>query len=65
MTKKHFFLLSLCCWAIVGFFYGLYQLKIETVLLGALRELTLLPAFAGGVIFPLLLLVRLIQEKRN
>ena len=65
MTKKHFFLLSLCCWAIVGFFYGLYQFKIETVLLSALRELTLLPAFAGGVIFPLLLLVRLIQEKSN
>ena len=65
MTTKQLFLLSLICWTIIGLFYGLYQFKIETLFLGAVRELTLLPAFAGGIIFPLLLLLRLVREKRN
>jgi len=46
-------------------FYGLYQFKMVTVIIGVLRELTLLPAFAGGIIFPLLMLVRLVQERRK
>ena len=65
MTKKHLILISLVCWAIVGLFYGFYHLNIETVIIGVFRELSLLPAFAGGLIFPLLFLIRILQEKRN
>ena len=63
MKKKQLIILTLLCWGIIGVFYGLYQLKIETVLIGVFRELSLIPAFLGGVIFPLWLLIKIVRER--
>ena len=51
------------CWANIGLFYLLYQFQFETVLIGVFRELTLIPSFLGGVIFPIILLIKLIRGK--
>ena len=63
MKKKQLITLTLLCWAIIGVFYGLYQLKIETVLIGVFRELSIIPAFLGGIIFPLWLLINIVKER--
>ncbi len=63
MSKKQLVYFSLISWAIIGLFYGLYLIKYETVLIGALRELTIIPAFFGSFVFPLILVVRIIREK--
>jgi len=61
--KKLSVILSIICWANIGLFYLLYQFQFETVLIGVFRELTLIPSFLGGVIFPIILLIKLIRGK--
>jgi len=60
--KKLFFILSIICWANIGLFYLLYQIKFENVLVGVFRELSLIPSFLGGFIFPTILIYNLIKK---
>jgi hypothetical protein len=63
MNKKNLIIVSLLCWGNIGFFYLLYLLKFEPVLVGVFRELTLIPSFLGGVICLVLLTYVLLKEK--
>ena len=61
--NKYIFTVSLLCWANIGLFYVFYLLKLETVLIGVFRELTLIPSFLGGVNLPLLLVNNFFKKK--
>ena len=63
MSKKNLIVVSLICWGNIGLFYLLYLLKFEPVLVGVLRELTLIPSFIGGIICVVLLIYILFKEK--
>ena len=52
-------LLTLLGWLNIGLFYSLYLLKIENVLIGVFRELTIIPSYLLGVLSPIVLLLRL------
>ena len=43
-------------WIILFFIFN----EIETILIGVFRELTLVPSYLGGILFPIWLLVRII-----
>ena len=60
--NKYIFTISLLCWANIGLFYVFYLLKLETVIIGVFRELTLIPSFLGGVILPLLLVYNFFKK---
>ena len=60
--NKYIFTISLLCWANIGLFYVFYLLKLETVIIGVFRELTLIPSFLGGVILPLLLVYNFLKK---
>lgn len=57
MRRKTLVLITVLSWLNVGMFYMFYQFQFETVLVGVFREITLLPAFALGVLCPVLLLI--------
>ena len=40
-------------------FYSLYLLKIENVIIGVFRELTIIPSYFLGILSPTILLLRL------
>ena len=61
--NKYIFTVSLLFWANIGLFYVFYLLKLETVLIGVFRELTLIPSFLGGVNLPLLLVNNFFKKK--
>ena len=61
--NKYIFTVSLLFWANIGLFYVFYLLKLETVLIGVFRELTLIPSFLGGVLLPLLLVNNFFKKK--
>jgi|TARA_B110000503_G_C6996677_1_gene349730 hypothetical protein len=60
MKNKYLIILSLVLWLNIGLFYFLYLNEIETILIGVFRELTLIPSYLGGILFPIWLLVRII-----
>ena len=60
MKNKYLIILSLVLWLNIGLFYFLYLNEIETILIGVFRELTLIPSYLGGILFPILLFVRII-----
>jgi len=71
-TNKALIMLTIIGWLNIGLFYSLYLLKIENVLIGVFRELTIIPSYLLGVISPIVLLIRLayklllkIIDKRN
>ena len=71
-TNKALIMLTIIGWLNIGLFYSLYFLKIENVLIGEFRELTIIPSYLLGVISPTALLLRLayklllkIIDKRN
>ena len=60
--NKYIFTVSLLCWANIGLFYVFYLLKLETVLIGVFRELTLIPSFLGGTLSALLLICNFFKK---
>jgi len=64
MKKKHLQLISILAWANIGLFYILYQFEVEHVLVGVFKELTLIPSFLAGIIFPIWLVVKMIITKK-
>ena len=63
--NKYIFTVSLLCWANIGLFYVFYLLKLETVLIGVFRELTLIPSFLGGTLLALLLICNFSKKMIN
>jgi len=71
-TSKALIVLTIIGWLNLGLFYSLYLLKIENVIIGVFRELTIIPSYLLGVLSPTILLLRLayklllkIIDKRN
>ena len=71
-TSKALIVLTIVGWLNLGLFYSLYLLKIENVIIGVFRELTIIPSYLLGVLSPTILLLRLayklllkIIDKRN
>ena len=65
MKNKYILIVSLLSWANIGFFYLLYLYEIYTTLLGVFKELTLIPSFVCGIIFPVWLLIKMIGNKKS
>lgn len=61
--NKYIFTISLLCWENNGLFYVFYLLKLETVLIGVFRELTIIPSFLGGTLLPLILIYNFFKKK--
>lgn len=64
MKNKYILIVSLLSWANIGFFYLLHLNEIYTTLLGVFKELTLIPSFVCGIIFPVWLLIKMIGNKK-
>ena len=58
-TNKALIIITIIGWLNIGLFYSLYLLKIENVIIGVFRELTIIPSYLLGVLSPTTLLVRL------
>ena len=52
MKNKHLIIISIGAWLNIGLFYFLYLNEIETILIGVFRELTIIPSYLCGVLFP-------------
>ena len=61
--NKYIFTVSLLFRANNGLFYVFYLLKLETVLIGVFRELTMIPSFLRGSFLPLLLVYNFFKKK--
>jgi len=64
MKNKYLLLISILAWANIGLFYFLYQFEVEHVLVGVFWELTSIPSFLIGIIFPIWLAVKMIITKK-
>tara|TARA_Y100000813_G_C24010212_1_gene280091 strand:+ start:137 stop:403 length:267 start_codon:yes stop_codon:yes gene_type:complete len=71
-TNKTLILLTVLGWLNIGLFYSLYLLKIENVFIGVFRELTIIPSYFLGILYPIIILSRLgykfllkIKTKKN
>ena len=64
MKNKYILIVSLLSWANIGFFYLLHLNEIYTTLLDVFKELTLIPSFVCGIIFPVWLLIKMIGNKK-
>jgi ABC-type thiamin/hydroxymethylpyrimidine transport system permease subunit len=62
MKNKYLIILSIVPWLNIGLFYFLYLNEIETILIGVFRELTIIPSYLCGILFPIWLLVRIITK---
>jgi len=62
MTFKKLLMLSILPWINIGFLYAMYLFKIDNVLLGVYWELTMIPSFLMGVIFPIILIIKFIKK---
>ena len=58
-TNKALIITTIIGWLNIGFFYSLYLLKIENVIIGVFRELTIIPSYLLGILSPAILLLRL------
>jgi hypothetical protein len=63
MKNKYLVIIALFSWCNIGVFYLLYLNEMETVLTGFLKELTLIPSFLCGIIFPIWVLIRILIRK--
>jgi len=63
LKTKNLLLISILAWANIGLYYILYKFEVNHVLVGVLKELTLIPSFLIGIIFPIWLVVRIIIKK--
>lgn len=55
-TNKALLLLTLLGWLNIGLFYSFYLLKLENVLIGMFRELTIIPSYLLGILSPIIIL---------
>ena len=62
MTLKKLIVFSILPWINIGFLYTMYLLKVDNVLLGVYWELTMIPSFLMGVIFPIILIIKFIRK---
>ncbi len=62
MTLKKLIVFSILPWINIGFLYSMYLLKVDNVLLGVYWELTMIPSFLMGVIFPIILIIKFIRK---
>ena len=62
MTLKKLMVFSILPWINIGFLYSMYLLKVDNVLLGVYWELTMIPSFLMGVIFPIILIINFIKK---
>jgi len=62
MTLKKLIVFSILPWINIGFLYSMYLLKVDNVLLGVYGELTMIPSFLMGVIFPIILIIKFIKK---
>ena len=63
MTLKKLIVFSILPWINIGFLYSMYLLKVDNVLLGVYWELTMIPSFLMGVIFPIILIIKFIRKQ--
>lgn len=63
MKNKHLIIISIGAWLNIGLFYFLYLNELETILIGVFKELTLIPSYLCGILFPVWLLIRIITKK--
>jgi len=63
MNNKHIIIISVGAWLNIGLFYFLYLNELETILTGVFKELTLIPSYLCGILFPVWLLIRVITKK--
>ena len=63
MKNKHLIIISIGAWLNIGLFYFLYLNELETILTGVFKELTLIPSYLFGILFPIWLLIRIITKK--
>ena len=65
MKTKNILLISILAWANIGLYYILYKFEVNHVLVGVFKELTLIPSFLAGIIFPIWLTVKIIIKKNK
>ena len=65
MKNKYLIIISLLSWANIGFFYLLHINDIYTTLIGVFKELTMIPSFLCGTLFPVWLLIKIIFNKKE
>ncbi len=65
MKNKHLIIISIGAWLNIGLFYFLYLNELETILTGVFKELTLIPSYLCGILFPIWLLIRIIKKTLN
>ena len=63
MKNKHIIIISIGAWLNIGLFYFLYLNELETIFTGVFKELTLIPSYLCGILFPVWLLIRIITKK--
>jgi len=63
VKNKHIIIISVGAWLNIGLFYFLYLNELETILTGVFKELTLIPSYLCGILFPVWLLIRVITKK--
>ena len=63
MKNKYLIIISIGAWLNIGLFYFLYLNELETILTGVFKELTLIPSYLCGILFPVWLLIRIITKK--
>jgi len=63
VKNKHIIIISVGAWLNIGLFYFLYLNELETILTGVFKELTLIPSYLCGILFPVWLLIRIITKK--
>ena len=61
-TNKALIIITIIGWLNIGLFYSLYLLKIENVIIGVFRELTIIPSYLLGILSPAILLLRLVYK---
>ena len=65
IKNKYLIIISLLSWANIGFFYLLHTNEIYFTLIGVFKELTTIPSFLCGTIFPVWLLIKVIRNKKQ
>jgi len=62
MKNRHLIIITLGSWGNIGLFYFLYVNGMETILIGVFKELTLIPSYLCGIVFPVWLLIRVLKN---
>ena len=65
MKNKYLIFISIASWCNIGVFYYLYLNRIETILIGVFRELTIIPSYLCAIIFPVWVLIKVLIKRTN